>query len=59
MKVLLAAFYFAFIRFNLKGAKTMPSGKNGGKNLSNELTEDEKIILLELINNPRILYMIP
>ena len=31
-------------------------GKNDGKNLSCELTESEKRVLLELINNPSIPY---
>lgn len=35
---------------------TIPSGKNDGKNLSDELTDNEKRILLELINNPSIPY---
>ncbi len=97
----MTAFYFAFTRFKLKGAKnlhdltrfefcrltlfkqqffrqqlylimakiliiwqkynnTIPSGKNDGKNdgknLSDELTDNEKRILLELINNPSIPY---
>ena len=34
----------------------MPSGKNDGKNLSDELTDNEKRILLKLINNPSIPY---
>ena len=44
------------IPFNKKVANTMPSGKNDGKNLSDELTDNEKRILLELINNPSIPY---
>ena len=103
----MTAFYFAFTRFKLKGAKilhdltrgaknlhdltrfefchltlfkqqffrqqlylimakiliiwqkynnTIPSGKNDGKILSDELTDNEKRILLELINNPSIPY---
>lgn len=31
-------------------------GKNDGKNLSDELSENEKRVLLELINNPSIPY---
>ena len=44
------------IPFNNKVANTIPSGKNDGKNLSDELTDNEKRILLELINNPSIPY---
>ncbi len=44
------------IPFNKKVANTIPSGKNDGKNLSDELTDNEKRILLELINNPSIPY---
>lgn len=48
------------IPFNKKVANTMPSGKNDGKNddknLSGELTDNEKRVLLELINNPSIPY---
>lgn len=44
------------IPFNKKVANTMPSGKNDGKNLSDELTDNEKRILLKLINNPSIPY---
>ncbi len=48
------------IPFNKKVANTMSSGKNDGKNdgknLSDELTDNEKRILLELINNPSIPY---
>ena len=35
----------------------MSGGKNDGKNLfNNDLTENEKMVLLELINNPSIPY---
>lgn len=48
------------IPFNKKVAETLPNGKNDGKNdgknLSCELTENEKRVLLELINNPSIPY---
>lgn len=44
------------IPFNKKVANTMPSCKKDGKNLSDELTDNEKRILLELINNPSIPY---
>lgn len=48
------------IPFNKKVANTIPTGKNDGKNdgknLSDELTDNEKRILLELINNPSIPY---
>ena len=44
------------IPFNKKVTNTMPSDKNYGKNLSDELTDNEKRILLELINNPSIPY---
>lgn len=48
------------IPFNEKVAETMSygknDGKNDGKNLSDELNENEKRILLELINNPSIPY---
>ena len=46
--------------FNKKVMETMlygkNDGKNDGKNLSEELTDNEKRILLELINNPSIPY---
>ena len=44
------------IPFNKKVANTIPSGKNDDKNLSDELTDNEKRILLELINNPSVPY---
>lgn len=42
--------------FNKKVMETMLYGKNDGKNLSEELNDNEKRILLELINNPSIPY---
>lgn len=44
------------IPFNKKVTSTMTSGKNDGKNLSDELSDNEKRVLLELINNPSIPY---
>ena len=42
---------------HLKWQKSWLFGKNDGKNLINEeLTENEKRILLELINNPSVPY---
>lgn len=42
--------------FNKKVMETILNGKNDGKNLSEELNDNEKRILLELINNPSIPY---
>ena len=48
------------IPFNKKVTSTITSGKNDGKNdgknLSDELSDNEKRVLLELINNPSIPY---
>ncbi len=43
--------------FNKDIVSQMSGGKNDGKNLfNNDLTENEKRVLLELINNPSIPY---
>ncbi|MDD7375296.1 MAG: hypothetical protein PUG57_04225, partial [Bacilli bacterium] len=45
------------IPFNKDIVSQMSDGKNDGKNLfNNDLTENEKRVLLELINNPSIPY---
>lgn len=44
------------IPFNKKVLQASSYGKNDGKNLSVELNDNEKRILLELINNPSIPY---
>ena len=48
------------IPFNDKITSTIAfgknDGKNDGKNLSDDLTDNEKRVLLELINNPSIPY---
>lgn len=44
------------IPFNKKVTDAMTNGKNDGKNLSDDLSANEKRVLLELINNPSIPY---